>query len=151
METFQQSSAVLKRKYNCAVLFFSQSYCLFIYVSKIFSHRPPLYNLEFSDVLEKTEFTELPAGCNKNKSVFDLIKIRNNSPLQLYYLASCIFNSSIHKVAGLTAHGRCMALAGTIPENLLSCEWDQWPERSLKNVQNDGPWLCEYCCKCYFR
>ena len=69
LETFQLSSAVLKRKYNCAVLFFSQSYCLFIYVSKIFSHRPPLYNLEFSDVLEKTEFTELPAGCDKDDPI----------------------------------------------------------------------------------
>ena len=43
LEKFQRSSALLNIKYNCAVLFWSQLYWVFIYDSKyIFSQTPML-------------------------------------------------------------------------------------------------------------
>ena len=43
--------------------------------------------------------------------------------------------SAIHKVAGLTVPSHSMTLPGTIPENLLSREWGQWLEQSLRSFQ----------------
>ena len=43
--------------------------------------------------------------------------------------------SAIHKATGLTVPNCSMTLPGTIPENLLSCEWDQWLEWSLRSLQ----------------
>ena len=56
-------------------------------------------------------------------------------------LRSLHTNSVIHKAAGLTVPGRSMTLPGTIPENLLSCEWGQWLELSLRVVPAAGRML----------
>ena len=43
--------------------------------------------------------------------------------------------SAIHKAAGLTVPGHSMTLPGTIPENILSHEWGQQLEWSLRLFQ----------------
>ena len=46
-----------------------------------------------------------------------------------------MFYSAIHKAAGLMVPRRSMTLPDTFPENILSCEWGWWLERSLRLFQ----------------
>ena len=63
LEKSQRSLVLPNIKYNCVVLFLSQLYWLFIYASKYFSHRLPLYN-----VFNKAELYVLHAPCTSNKN-----------------------------------------------------------------------------------
>ena len=56
-EKLLHSLALPNIKYNCAILFLSQLYLLFI-LQNVFSHRPPLY-----DLFDKAEFTALHTPC----------------------------------------------------------------------------------------
>ena len=65
LEKFQHNLTLLNTDYNCAVLFLSQLYRLFIYASKyIFSWTTIVKpNQNFLISSKKTEFSELPSGC----------------------------------------------------------------------------------------